>query len=116
MIESLFVLGGLAAVGLFGLAAVWLTPHLLVELGLGALGAGFVIGLLAGLRYHVLLYRSLAARSAPPPHWWISPVEHHARLDRADLARMTPWFVAGAIGFCLSCGGGLAAIAGLLSI
>jgi hypothetical protein len=116
MIEGLFVLGGLTAMGLFGLAAVWLTPHLVVELGLGALGAGFVIGLPADLRYHVLLCRSLAARSAPPPHWWISLVEHHARLDRADLARITSWFFAGAIGFSLSCGGGLAAIAGLLSI
>ncbi len=116
MIESLFVLGGLTAVGLFGLAAVWLTPHLLVELGLWALGLGIMCGLPPGLWYHVLLYRGLACRTAPPPRWWISPVEHHARLDRADLARITPWFVAGAIGFFLSCGGGLAAIAGLLLI
>ncbi len=116
MIESLFVLGGLTAVGFFELAAVWLTPHLLVELGLGTLGVGIVTGLPAGLWYHVLLYRGLAARSAPPPRWWISPVEHHARLDRTDLARITPWYVTGAIGFFLSCGGGLAAIAGLLLI
>jgi hypothetical protein len=114
MVELVLVLCALLAVGLVGLLTTLLTPGLMTELGLWTLLAGLMIGVPAGLWYHVLLYRALARRMSLPSKWWISPVQYHVRLDHGELARLQPWFAIGGIGFVLSLSGGLATMAGLL--
>ncbi|HKW86313.1 MAG TPA: hypothetical protein VJM82_04520 [Nitrospiraceae bacterium] len=114
MIETLLVLSAVLAVGVLGLMTTMLTPHLMTELGFWMLTVGLIIGVPAGLWYHVVLYRALAGRIMLPPKWWIEPVALHPQLAQEDMARIKPWFRLGGIGFALSLAGGLAAMAGLL--
>lgn len=114
MPEIALVLLAMLAVGLVGLAATALTPHLMTAIGLWTLLAGLMIGVPTGLWYHVVLYRLLAIRMALPARWWWAPVELHAHLNPEELTRIKPWFLIGGIGFLLSLAGGVAAMAGLL--
>ncbi len=114
MAEVLLVVTSLLAVGIMGLAAIALTPQIMLELGLGCLLGGLLLGIPAGLWYHVQLYRGLARCPPVPRRWWMHPTDLHAALGQEDLGRITPWFRLGGIGFLLSIGGGLAAITGLL--
>lgn len=61
--------------------------------------AGFVVGVPAGLTYHVLLRRELAARGPLPAGWYWKPQTYHAQLDPHATRRLMPWFLAGALGF-----------------
>ena len=114
MLESLLVLGTVVAIALIGLVTVAMTPPLMVELGLCGLAAGLLIGIPTGWWYHVVLYRTLAARMVVPARWWRKPVELHPLLTADEYQGVRPWFVAGALGFLLCLAGGVAAISGLL--
>ncbi|HAP38768.1 MAG TPA: hypothetical protein DCQ94_03315 [Nitrospira sp.] len=114
MLELLIVLGSLVLIGLTGLLTVVVTPPLMVEFGIWVLAAGLLMGIPAGWWYHVMLYRTLAARMPVPPQWWRRPVDLHPLLTLSEYRRMRPWFVAGAVGFILCVIGGVAAIAGML--
>ncbi|HQY56864.1 MAG: hypothetical protein WBB60_03610 [Nitrospira sp.] len=114
MLELLLVLGSLVVIGLIGLLTVVLTPPLMVELGLWGLAIGLLIGIPTGWWYHVVLYRTLAARIGLPSRWWYRPVELHPLLTPSEYQEVWPWFVGGALGFFLCLAGGVAAIAGML--
>lgn len=114
MLELLIVLGSLTVIGSVGLLTVVVTPPLMVEFGIWVLAAGLLMGIPAGWWYHVILYRTLAARMSLPSQWWRKPVDLHPLLTLSEYRRMRPWFVAGAVGFVLCVIGGVAAIAGML--
>ncbi|MCC6139196.1 MAG: hypothetical protein IT389_01110 [Nitrospira sp.] len=113
MHEFLLVLISLAGVAGLGFIAKAITPLLMIEFGLWVLAGGLLLGIPAGLWYHVVLYRALKRRMPLPSWWWRRPVELHDRLTPVEFAPVRPWFVAGAAGFVLCCVGGIVAIAGL---
>lgn len=99
MIEALvvFALVGLL-VGL-GVLAVSLSLEALLLTAVGCVGAGFVVGVTAGVYYHLALYRCLAKRGPVPRTFVWNPTRYHALLQPEELSRITPWFVIGACGF-----------------
>jgi len=113
MHEFLLVLASLVGVVVIGFIAKVITPEIIIEFGLWILAGGLLIGIPAGLWYHVVLYRALKRRKTLPSWWWRRPVELHDRLTPTEFEPVRPWFVAGAVGFVLCCVGGIAAIAGL---
>jgi len=114
MIEITLVLSAVVAVGIVGVMASIVTPHLMTELGLWTLLIGLVTGVPTGFWYHVVLYRVLARKMTVPPRWWLAPVDLHRHLASEEFARIRPWFALGGLGFVLSVAGGIAAMAGLL--
>lgn len=113
MHEFLLVCLSLAGITVIGFITKLTTPLVMIEFGLWVLAGGLLLGIPAGLWYHVLLYRVVKKRMTLPPGWWRAPVELHARLTPLEFEPVRPWFVAGAVGFVLCCVGGAAAIAGL---
>jgi hypothetical protein len=114
MFETTLVLIGVVAVGLIGFGATIVTGRLVAAIGLGTLLLGLVMGVPTGFWYHVILYRTLAARMPLPRKWWVSPADLHRHLTNAERRRIKPWYRIGGVGFVLSVVGGLAAIGGLL--
>lgn len=113
MLEFVLVLASLAGIAAIGFITKAITPLIMIEFGLWILAGGLLIGIPAGVWYHVVLYRALKRRMTLPAGWWRRPVELHAKLTPLEFKPVRPWFVAGAAGFVLCCVGGLAAIAGL---
>lgn len=114
MFELLLAGAILGALFLLVLITAFVTPRLMIELGLWVLAGGLIVGIPTGFWYHVRLYRALAGRIALGPGWWRRPVELHPLLTPQEYELVGPWFVAGAVGFVLCCVGGVAAIIGLL--
>jgi hypothetical protein len=114
MLEMALVLVVLVAAGVIGLGAPVLGPPLIIELGLGMLLVGLVVGLMTGFWYHVVLYRTLAPKMALPRKWWLAPSRLHDHLSDTEQDRVRPWYRIGGLGFALCVGGGLVAIAGSL--
>gem|GEM_PF-1634982 len=97
MIESLLLLGLLASMA----AIAWVPWLSLLVAGAALATLGLLVGVPAGLLYHLRLRAALLALEALPPRWWLEPVRLHARLDAASLARVRPSFYVGAGGFAL---------------
>jgi len=113
MIEIALVVAALAAAGMIGVIGLSVTPGLIAAIGVAMLLLGLMVGVPTGFWYHVILYRSVSARIAVPPRWWLSPAALHRYLTPAETRRITPWNRIGGLGFVLCVVGGLAAIAGL---
>src|SRR6266545_521909 len=114
MFEIALVLIAVVAAGLIGFVATIVTPSLVTAIGLATLVLGLVLGVPTGFWYHVILYRSLSARSRVPAKWWLVPSALHPQLTDAERRRIRPWYRLGGVGFVLSVVGGLAAIGGVL--
>ena len=110
MVEFLAVIGVLLILSLLSLVA----PYSLLVLGIGLAVTGLVFGSAAGFVYHWHLRAALLLLGPPPRAWWLSPVRHHDKIDRARLIRLRPWFIAGAIGFVVSIAGCVLAIGGVV--
>lgn len=82
-----------------------LDPETLLAWSAGLIGTGLAIGLPAGLGYHVLLARALAAGNIDAKRWWLRPTSFHDALAPAALRRVTPWFRVGAAGFLIAVAG-----------
>jgi len=114
MLETILVLSAIGAIGLGGSLPGMTAPSLAILFGIGLLAAGLVIGVPAGVWYHVILYRSVAPKVDVPRAWWLSPLALHGHLSDAERQGIARWYRIGGIGFALSVVGGLAAIGGLL--
>ena len=93
---------GLAtAVVLLLLGASWglhqAAPWNLILAGGALIITAFGISLVAGLGYHLALYRTLGPARLPP-RWWLNPTALHACLQDAESGRVLPWFYVGAAG------------------
>jgi hypothetical protein len=111
MVEAAIVLGvvlGLIVVGTLVSSVAWTT---IVVVGVSLMGLGFVLGVPAGLYYHVVLYRMLKPRGVLPRRWYWSPVGFHGHLLERERRSVMRWFYLGGSGFLLIMLGG--AIAGL---
>ena len=64
--------------------------------------ASLVLGTLAGLVYHVTLYRALKPRDGLPRGWIWHPTDLHDKLEDAERLRVLPWFWTGATFAALS--------------
>jgi hypothetical protein len=88
---------------------------LLYATGAAAIVIGLVLGVPAGIVYHVKLFRELSALGAVEPGWWWRPTSHHDRLPEQARRLTMPWFGAGAAGFLLAVGGCALILAALLA-
>jgi hypothetical protein len=101
------------ALGALALAALAPWP-LLLETGAALAGAGMLVGVPAGLLYHLRLRRALLDADALSARWWVSPVPLHRRLDAGALAPVLPPFYLGAAGFLLTVLGCAVVLLGVL--
>lgn len=114
MIETLLVLCTLAALVVGGTASITLPAHYLILGGIGALALGAVVGIPAGIYYHVVLRRLLLMHGPLPERWWLHPVQLHETLSDDEQRRFMPWFYVGGTGFVLTIVGAITAILGFL--
>jgi hypothetical protein len=77
---------------------------------------GMAVGVPAGLWYHVRLHIELARQPPLPRRWWLSPVQHHARLEAQALRRVRRSFYLGGAGFVVTALGCGVATLGCLAI
>ena len=101
MLEALLVIGVVGTLVLLGTLTVSLSLEALIITGLGVMAAGFVLGVPAGVLYHVVLYRCLRARGEVPAGFVWHPTRYHDLLSREERRRVLPWFTTGALGFGL---------------
>ena len=101
MIESFWVLGGLAILCGLGALVMALPPitSLWVALALVALGA--LLGGPFGVLYHLRLRRELERQGDLPARWYLEPTRHHRALRDDAMRRVGPAFALGALGFGL---------------
>jgi len=74
----------------------------------GSLGA--IVGVPAGVVYHVKLWRSLQAAGQATDGFWLRPHRLHDRLADAQLGPIEAWFMVGVVGFVLTVSGGVGVV------
>jgi len=94
---------------------MWVPWEILLQGGALVFALGLVFGLPTGFWYHVALRRELLRVGGLPARWWLHPVRHHGRLETESLGRVTPWFVAGGLGFGVILLGMLGILLGVLA-
>lgn len=100
--------------GCIGVAVLLgLPPMLGIRVAVLFVVVSFVVGVVAGLGYHVMLHRALAPL---PRGWWWNPTRLHERLADDARPRIIPWFVVGAAGFVGSLLGCAAFLSALLRL
>lgn len=114
MTESLLAVGIGLALAAGATLLVLARAELLLGAGLLLVWIGLLVGLPAGVVYHVALYRVLAHRGALGPRWWLRPTSFHGQLDPAGRRRVMRWFRVGAAGFLAIVIGAALATAGAL--
>lgn len=92
---ALLVVLALAALG----AATLLPWDVLLQAGWALTLIGFVVGVPAGVVYHVLLHRALAPRGALEPGWIWRPIAQHVHLRTHERRPVLLWCRIGAGGF-----------------
>ena len=70
--------------------------------GLVLMAAGLLLGVPAGLWYHVRLYRVLLPTGRLARRWWLHPTGLHGALTDEQKRRIRAPFVLGALGFALA--------------
>jgi hypothetical protein len=103
MVELAIVLAML--VGLLSVPAVfiWFPWEWVLEAAVVALAVGLLLGVPAGLLYHLRLYA--LARPRPSGRWWLHPTAHHGLLPAPARPEVLFWFKLGAAGFVLAVAG-----------
>lgn len=101
MLESLAVVGSVLLLGGMAALVASLPPLALVWTSVAVTALGCLLGIPGGVVYHVVLRRELLKRGALHREWIWRPIQQHAHLDDAALARIRPWFASGALGFAL---------------
>ena len=99
MTEALVVFGVVIGLVLLGTMAVLVPVEVLAITGATCIVAGFLFGLPTGAYYHYVLYRCLAVRGEVPSDFIWHPTRFHVQLERDELRRIRPWFIAGALCF-----------------
>jgi hypothetical protein len=97
-----------------GTATIALPPETLIAGGLGAIALGTLVGVPAGIYYHVLLRRLLVQQGALPERWWLHPVRLHDVLTAKQRSIFMPWFYVGGAGFMLIIAASISVALGLL--
>jgi hypothetical protein len=116
MTEALVVFAVVIGLVLLGAMAVLVPIEMLALTGGTLIIAGFVLGVPAGVYYHYVLYRCLAARGKVPSDFIWHPTRFHAQLPREEMRRVQPWFLAGALCFGLIMLGSTIVLLGFLRL
>jgi hypothetical protein len=67
--------------------------------GIGLIALGMLVGVPAGVFYHLVLWRVLRPRQTLGLAFWLHPLRFHATLTDSERRRIMPWMVLGAAGF-----------------
>ena len=89
---------------------------LLLGAGAGIVALGLIVGVIAGVVYHVKLFRALAPLGILRPGWWWRPTDLHVRLSPEARRRVLPWFYAGAAGFAVALAGCAVVLAAIVTL
>jgi hypothetical protein len=116
MTEALVVFGVVIGLVLLGTLAVLVPVELLAIIGASCIVAGFLLDVPADAYYHYVLYRCLASRGPVPSDFIWHPTRFHAELQRDELRRIRPWFVAGALCFAMIMLGSTIILLGFLRV
>lgn len=114
MTEALLVFGTLVLLIAGGTATVVLPPYWLMGAGFAAVATGTIVGIPAGIYYHVVLRRQLLRHGPLPARWWLQPVRLHDTLSPSERRSFMPWFFVGGAGFVLIIAGAATMGLGLL--
>jgi ABC-type lipoprotein release transport system permease subunit len=114
MLETLIVLGVVAAMVAAGLVVLSIPAGVLLLAGLLCSLLGLLVGVPAGFWYHVRLRRALLRRPPLPERWWLHPTRFHGELGPAERKPVMPWFYLGAVSFMVCMLGALLAMLGVL--
>ena len=107
MQELLLVGGLLVLVG--GLAALAMLPvNTLLWIAGGIFGVGFIVGVTAGVTYHIRLFRTLTPRGELSKGWLWKPYRDHDKLQEHERFGVLIWWYLGGLGFLGVVLGGLA--------
>jgi len=114
MRELMLVLA--VAASFAGTSALYFAPWLpVVRAGAALTGVGFVLGVPAGVVYHVLLYRALSRRDVLARGWIWRPIEQHPLLLPDERGPVLGFCYAGGLGFGVLCLGLLLFVVGGIS-
>jgi len=102
VIEALLVLCAVALLAGFGLLAPLLPPEWLVAVGWDCAGLGLLVGVPAGLWYHVRLRACLLRAGRLPTRWWLHPSPLNDRLEPAEKPSVMRFFYLGAAAAALA--------------
>jgi hypothetical protein len=116
MIETLIVFGVVGLLVLLGAMAISLQLDVLLIVAGTCVAIGCVLGLPAGVLYHLTLYRCLIKRGAVTRDFVWHPTRYHALLRADEARRVMPWFALGAFGFGLIILGSLIFMLGFLRL
>jgi len=89
---------------------------LLLYAGACITALGLIIGVAAGVVYHVALFRALSPLGMLRPGWWWQPTNLHVHLSSALRRRVMPWFHAGAAGFLVALSGCAVILAAIVTM
>ena len=103
MAELAIVVGLLGALLAVPAVLFWLPWEVVLQTAVVAVAVGLLLGVPAGLLYHVRLF--MLARPRPAGRWWIHPTAHHGLLTAQTRPEVLFWFKLGAAGFVLTIGG-----------
>ena len=67
----------------------------LLVAGAVLLAAGFVLGIIVAIGYHLALYRVLSPLGLLGRDWWWRPTSYNTRLPPEGRSSVMPWFYAG---------------------
>jgi hypothetical protein len=96
MREALLALGLFMALALAAVIHAMASPLTLLGTGTSLVGVGLLVGLPAGLMYHVRLYQDLARRQAVVPKWFMHPTRLHPPKNSPQGRPVWRWFYVGA--------------------
>ena len=104
----IFVLGALV------LSTAW-TSSLVTLFYIACLGIaiGLLVGVPAGIRYHLLLYRALAPQGRLEKGWYWHPLRYDKQLTPPEHEPVLFWCRLGALGFVVLC---LGVVAGFICV
>ena len=98
MLEIASVAAFFALLGLFG--AMFMLPwKVLGILGFWILVVGVVVGVPAGVAWHIALYRALHPRGLLPANWYWRPMDYHELLEYRQRGLVLGLCYLGAGGF-----------------
>ena len=116
MVEIAAVIGVALVLLVFASGGGFAHAELLLGAGVVVLALGLIVGVAAGLVYHVVLFRVLAPLGVLRRGWWWRPTSMHVHLSPPLRQRVMPWFHAGAAGFFVALAGCALVLAAVLTM
>ena len=89
---------------------------LLVGIGTAVTAAGLILGIVAGIGYHTVLYRALAPLNLLGKGWIWRPTSYHDRLPPQKRRTVMTWFYAGVATMTAALAGCAVVLAGILAM